>query len=88
MKQVEIDPTSLETQCDYAFKIAAKSMFERASRSEQDVKAEIIHTSIKYQVLSKHTAIFGKMKNKDKSSEEMKTIDVPVHSSSNFTTGR
>ena len=88
VKQVDIDPSSLDAECDFAFKVAAKSMFERASRSSDDMTAEIVRTSIKYQVLSKHTAIFGKYKNKEKSSEEMKTIDVPVHSSGNFTTGQ
>ena len=46
-----------------------------------------MNASVKYQVLSKETAIFGKIKNKEKSGEEMKTIEVPVKTFSDYTSG-
>ena len=36
--------------------------------------------SVKYSVLSDKTAFFGKIKNKTKSAEEMKTIEIPIKS--------
>jgi len=58
------------------------SIFKLAALRELNLKScekqQAIQLSTKYQVLSKHTAIVGIMKNREKSGEEMETIKCRV----------
>ena len=46
--------------------------------TKEDIPKIILEQSLKYSVLSSQTAFFGKIKNKEKSGEEMKTIEIPI----------
>ena len=65
----------------WMFSLAGKKLIQRSERWETPNEKLITETSIKYSVLSKHTAMFGKVKNKTKSKEETKLIEMPL---SNF----
>lgn len=45
---------------------------------DKDISELRMYNSLKYSVLAKETAFFGKIKNKDKSGEEMKKIEIPI----------
>lgn len=62
----------------FSFQLAAKKMIERSEALQIENKEEQIDKSVKYQVLCKHTAMFGQIKNKNKSTEEMETTKIPV----------
>jgi uncharacterized protein YegL len=82
---LEIDPENIINggDDDCVFKMAAKEEMDHLKRSNEpeDCKVKdqsLLDLSLKYSVLSEKTAFFGKIKNKDKSGEEMKTIRVPI----------
>ena len=80
---VRIDPASIVSSDDLAaFQLAAKrkiESFSRLTKEEQKAKdSEIVDLSTKYSVLCDKTAFFGKVKNKDKPTEDMETVEVPV----------
>lgn len=62
----------------WMFSLAGKKLIQRSERWETPNEDLITETSVKYSVLSKNTAMFGKMKNKTKSKEEVKTIEMPL----------
>ena len=64
-------------QGESLFALAAKKKIEFAKR-EKEAKKSIIETSIKYSVLCEDTSFFGQIKNKLKSDEEMKIIEIPI----------
>lgn len=51
---------------------------KRFSTDKNVAKTSMTQASIQYQVLCEHTAFFGKIKNKEKSTEEPVTIQIPV----------
>lgn len=68
---------------DSLFKMAAKEEIVHLQRTlkEEDSKASdeaILSLSLEYSVLCDKTAFFGRIKNKEKSGEEMKTIKIPI----------
>ena len=78
---LEFDPEKLIEGGDSIFKMAAKEQMVQLRRSEEDSKtrdAGLLDLSLKYSVLSEKTAFFGKVKNTEKSGEEMKTIEIPI----------
>lgn len=80
---VSINPEDIiESDSTHSFQIAARKYIDfttRFSKEEKKVKDELIlDVSVKYSVLSDQTAFFGKIKNKDKSGEEMQLIEVPI----------
>ena len=80
---LHIDPTKIVDagDDDCAFKMAAKENIIHLKRSAEEGKepsAEILGLSLMYSVLCDQTAFFGKIKNKEKSTEEMKTIKIPI----------
>jgi hypothetical protein len=82
---LQVDPDQIvdNGEDDFAFKLAAKENMIHLKRSEdeEDVKSRakaLVDLSLKYSVLSEKTAFFGKIKNKEKSGEEMKTIEIPI----------
>ena len=80
---LHIDPTKIVDagNDDCAFKMAAKENIIHLKRSTEEGKersAEILGLSLMYSVLCDRTAFFGKIKNKEKSTEEMKTIEIPI----------
>jgi len=70
--------TATKVQSDDLFKICAKRELEHLYLEEKknpEVKPKIVSISVKYGVLSKHTAIYGIHKNKTKSAEEAVTVE-------------
>ncbi|CAI2375453.1 unnamed protein product [Moneuplotes crassus] len=72
---------------DVGFKLAARDNmvhYERLKSQKvykadnSSIQKEVTALSLKYSVLSEHTAFFGKIKNKTKSGEELKTIEIPI----------
>lgn len=55
---VVISPDMIKQDDDYIFSIAAKQMIQRAQRDASD-KEKVVEISVKYSVLSRHTAMFG-----------------------------
>ena len=78
INSIKLPESPSQTENSFAFSLAAKQMIIRAQRSDKDENKEIIANSLKYQVLSTLTALFGKIKNKEKSQEEMKTVEIAV----------
>ena len=81
---VLLDPASVVSSADCsAFQLAAKRYIEALSKGgneEQKAKdAEMVELSAKYSVLCDKTAFFGKVKNKNKSAEDMETIRVQIN---------
>jgi hypothetical protein len=83
--ELKLDPSEVvdEGVDDCMFKMAAKEnmvQIVRASgRGEKTlVDKQMLNLSLKYSVLSNMTAFFGKIKNKEKSGKEMKTISIPI----------
>jgi len=74
---LEFDPSMIKKDDDFIFSLAANELIKRASRDKEE-KDQIVSISCKYSVLSKFTAFFGQIKNKDKSTEEMKSIEIPI----------
>ena len=68
----------VESPSSLQFAVAAKQMILRKQNLRDHKKEEIVAASKKYQVLCSETAMFGKIRNKDKPDEEMKTIEAPV----------
>ena len=54
----------------FGFQLAAKKFIQRSENLQLGNKDEQTKWSLKYQVLCKHTAMFGKIKNKTKSDAE------------------
>ncbi|CAI2383543.1 unnamed protein product [Moneuplotes crassus] len=90
---LRLDPSTIidDGVNDFVFKLAAKENMNHLERliihdltsqddsiGDKSVEEIILYNSLKYSVLSKKTAFFGKIKNKDKSGEEMKTIEIPI----------
>ena len=80
---LHIDPAKIVDagDDDCTFKMAAKENIIHLKRSAEEGKepsAEILGLSLMYSVLCDRTAFFGKIKNKEKSTEEMKTIKIPI----------
>ena len=66
---------------DELFKICAKREIEHLyleEKRDSAIKSMIVQMSTHYGVLTKHTAIFGVCKNKDKSAEEPVTVECRV----------
>ena len=84
---VDFDKDSLKEN-GYGFQLAAKKMIDRSEALQIDNKAEQIANSVKYQVLCKHTSMFGQIKNKEKSDGEMETVKIPVTLEPWVNTGR
>ena len=66
---------------DSIYKIAAKENMLHIKRSKEEAKladAQLLDLSLKYSVLCDKTAFFGKIKNKEKTTGEMKTIEIPI----------
>ena len=59
------------------FQLAAKRCIEQLAKDKAE-DSEVVSLSVEYSVLSSKTAFFGKIKNRDKPTEEMKTIEIPV----------
>ena len=74
---VVISPDMIKQDDDYIFSIAAKQMIQRSQRDNNE-KDKIIEVSVKYSVLSRHTAMFGQIKQKLKDTEDMKMIEIAV----------
>ena len=70
--------TRSEETAPFVYQLAARSMIERAARTGSEESKEVTEISLKYQVLAKTTAFFGKIKNKSKSGSEMEKIEIPV----------
>lgn len=83
--ELKIDPSDIidEGEDDCMFKMAAKENMVQISRASGRgektlVDKQMLALSLKYSVLSNMTAFFGKIKNKEKSGKEMKTINIPI----------
>jgi hypothetical protein len=70
--------TSAVVEGGYGFQLAAKKFIQRSENLQLDNKAEQTKWSLKYQVLCKHTAMFGKIKNKTKSDAEQETVEMKL----------
>ena len=77
---LKIDPSQIiESNEGQDFQMTAKHYLEDLSRSKEKIDdSEIVSISVEYSVLNSKTAFFGKIKNSIKSTEEMKTIEIPV----------
>lgn len=80
---LHIDPTKVidAGDDDCVFKIAAKEnmmLIKRSSEKSKQASVDLLSLSLTYSVLCDQTAFFGKIKNKEKSTEEMKTIKIPI----------
>ena len=85
---LEIDPTKIqESKSGKEFQFAAKhylNYWNSQNKTEKESEEkEIISTSVEYSVLIPKTAIFGFIKNKNKPTQEMQTVDCTV-SNTNF----
>ena len=79
---LKYDAKSIENSVNgQEFQIAAKHYISSLKSVDKVNKNdEILSVSVKYSVLSDKTAFFGKIKNRTKSAEEMKTIEIPIKS--------
>jgi von Willebrand factor A domain-containing protein 5 len=78
---LRIDPSKIvDTKDGQDFWIAARKHIENINKlgTQEEKDKEVLEISVKYSVLSDKTAFFGKIKNKEVSGEEMKTIAIPV----------
>jgi len=78
---LKVDPSTItESESGQNFSLAAKNLIDFTDKfGKDDQKAKtILDASVKYSVLADSTAFFGKIKNKDKSGEEMQTISIPI----------
>ena len=80
---IKVDPAQIQNSIHgQEFELAAKHYIDHLSRlTKADKKprdSEIVEVSVKYRVLSNKTAFFGKIKNSAVSTEEMKTIEIPI----------
>ncbi|CAI2381443.1 unnamed protein product [Moneuplotes crassus] len=90
---LNVDPEAIidDGEDDSVFKLAAKENITHLNRLKThataaedetvggaDVSELCLYYSLKYSVLSQETAFFGKIKNKDKSGEEIKKIEIPI----------
>lgn len=79
VQEVQIGKTGELSKSGFAFSLTAKSAIDNASRAANFDKQKIVDLSTKYSVLSKETAIFGQVKNKNKPTEEMELVQIPVN---------
>ena len=82
---LEVDPSKIHESINgQEFELAAKHYLDHLNRliksENHSWDEDIIAISTKYSVLSNKTAFFGKIKNVTTSTEEMKTIEIPVKS--------
>ena len=82
---IKVDPAQIQNNMHgQEFELAAKHYIDHLSRlTKADKKqrdSEVVEVSVKYRVLSNKTAFFGKIKNSAVSTEEMKTIEIPIKS--------
>ena len=79
---LEIDPAKIqESKTGNEFQLAAKhylNYWNSLNKTEKESKEEIISTSVEYSVLTPKTAIFGFIKNKNKPTQEMQTVECTV----------
>mmetsp|Transcript_15510 Transcript_15510/g.17982 ORF Transcript_15510/g.17982 Transcript_15510/m.17982 type:complete len:858 (-) Transcript_15510:20-2593(-) len=87
---LKVDPAlTITSQDDSVFKLAAKENlvhYKRTTDPEEiaNTTSSSLALSLKYSVLSDQTAFFGKIKNKEKSTLEMKTITIPIRKMRDF----
>ena len=75
---LKVDPNCIrESSEGTEFQLAAKRCIEQLARDKTE-DSEVVSISVEYSVLSSKTAFFGKIKNRDKPTEEMKIIEIPV----------
>lgn len=91
---LSIDPSKIidSGDDDCLFKMAAKEcmLYYKRTENEEEKKTskdEIKKLSLEYFVLSSETAFFGKIKNKEKSDKEMKTIKIPIKKMAQYNYG-